>query len=123
VPTADVAFDGRSGRAVLDTGARISYADPGLLAGRRPSGRVHDFHPMLGAFDTDVFELPVEIAGQRFAAHVGVLPAQLQQLLALAGAHWIVGMDVLGQFPFVLDAGHARMKIVVDDLEAMLAGV
>jgi hypothetical protein len=146
VPTADVAFDGRAGRAVLDTGARISYADAAFLGlgqtpalgqtppvgqtptlgqthGRQPVGRLRDFHPLLGAFETDVFELPVEIAGQRVTARVGVLPPVLQQALALAGAHWIVGMDVLGQFAFVLDVGHGRMKIVAGDWEEMLAGV
>jgi Ca-activated chloride channel family protein len=134
VPTASVAFDGRDGRAVLATGARISYADAAFLAlgqshglgqsqVRQPVGRMRDFHPMLGAFETDVFELPAAIAGQRFTARVGVLPPGLQQAIALTGAHWIVGMDVLGQFPFVLDAGHGRMKIVVGDLEELLAVV
>jgi hypothetical protein len=122
VPTAEVVIDGRRARAVLDTGARITYVEAGALSGT-PIGRQHDFHPMLGAFETDVYLVPLEIAGQQVTARVGVMPPALQQMLALTGARWIVGMDVLGQSPLVLDLGHHRIKLVTGQLWEMLAGV
>jgi hypothetical protein len=122
VPTADVILGGRQGRAVLDTGARLSYAGAADVSGT-PVGRERDFNPLLGVFETDVYRARVEIAGLSVDARVGVMPPALQQVLALVGARWIVGMDVLGQAAFVLDLGHGRMKLVTGRVWEMLAGV
>jgi Ca-activated chloride channel homolog len=122
VPTADVILGGRQGRAVLDTGARLSYAGAADVSGT-PVGRERDFNPLLGVFETDVYRVRVEIAGLSVDARVGVMPPALQQVLALVGARWIVGMDVLGQAAFVLDLGHGRMKLVTGRVWEMLAGV
>ena len=122
VPCADVVVHGRQGRAVLDTGARISYMLPGLFQHPRV-GREQDFHPAVGRFETDVYVVDVEFAGLRFRGRFGVLPDALHALLAAAGAEWVVGTELLAQFPFVFDLAHGRMKIVQEDVTPFLAAL
>ena len=107
---------------MLDTGARISYMLPGLVQGP-PVGREQDFHPAVGRFETDVYVVDVEFAGLRFRGRFGVLPDALHALLAAAGAEWVVGTELLAQFPFVFDLAHGRMKIVQEDVTPFLAAL
>jgi hypothetical protein len=122
VPCADVIVHGRSGRAVIDTGARISYMTPGVIQGT-PVGREKDFHPSVGQFETDVYAVDVEIAGLRLTGRFGVLPAPLTPLLASAGAEYVIGVELLARSPVLFDLSHGRMKIVQEDVAAVVAAM
>ena len=111
VPSADVVVGTRRGVALLDTGARLSYMDPACVS-TQPVAREKDFFPLLGEFETDVYEVDVEVAGLRFRGRFGVLPAQLQQQMARLGAQWVVGSELLQQFPVVFDLRHSRILVV-----------
>ena len=56
VPTAEITVGARQGVAFLDTGARLSYMDPAAVTGR-PVGREKDFFPLVGEFETDIYEV------------------------------------------------------------------
>ncbi len=47
-----------------------------------------------------------------FAARFGVLPQPLQQSMAALGAQWVIGSELLQQFPLLLDLQHHRIMIV-----------
>jgi hypothetical protein len=111
VPSAEVRSGACHGIAFLDTGARLSYMDPAAVSGR-PVGREKDFFPLVGEFETDVYEAEIELAGLRFRAKFGLLPALLQQSMAALGAQWVIGSEVLQQFPLVLDLQHHRIMLV-----------
>ena len=64
-------------KALFDTGAKLCYMPRSAAAGIVPSNHVQDFHVMTGAFETDVYEVNVEIAGHPFIANCGVLPKSL----------------------------------------------
>ena len=120
VPSADVRVGGQSGRAYLDTGARLSYMDPGIVPAAHAVGRETDFFPLLGSFETDVYELEVEVAGFQFTGRFGVLPAALQPMLLRAGAQWVIGSAILGRAPLLFDLGHERVQIVETELAASM---
>ena len=53
---------------------------------------------MIGPFETDVYELEIEIAGRSFVANCGVLPDSMTTLLSgMIGIEWIIGTDLLRQ--------------------------
>jgi hypothetical protein len=111
VPTAEITFGARQGVALLDTGARLSYMDPAAVSGRRV-GREKDFLPLVGEFETDVYEVEIELAGLRLRGRFGVLPQRLQQSMAALGAQWVIGSELLQQFPLLLDLQHHRIMVV-----------
>lgn len=111
VPSAEVRVGHRTGLAFLDTGTRLSYIDPGAVAGA-PVGRERDFFPLLGEFETDIYQVDIELAGLRLRGRFGVLPPALQQSLAALGAQWVIGNELLSEFPLLLDLKHSRIMIV-----------
>jgi hypothetical protein len=111
VPSAEIRVGGRTGVAFLDTGARLSYLDPSLATGR-PVAREKDFLPLFGEFETDVYEMEIELAGLRFRGRFGVLPPPLREQLSALGAQGIVGSELLQRFPLLLDLQHHRIMIV-----------
>jgi hypothetical protein len=111
VPSAEIRLGARHGVAFLDTGARLSYMDPAAVSGR-PVGREKDFFPMVGEFETDVYEAEIELAGLRFSARFGLLPTLLQQSMAALGGQWVIGSELLRQFPVLLDLQHHRIMLV-----------
>ena len=111
VPSAEIRLGARSGVAFLDTGARLSYMDPAAVSGR-PVGREKDFFPLVGEFETDVYDAEIELAGLRFRARFGVLPTTLQQSMAALGAQWVIGSELFRQFPVLLNLQHSRIMLV-----------
>ena len=111
VPSAEIRIGARHGIAFLDTGARLSYIDPAAVTGR-PVGREKDFFPLVGEFETDIYEVDIELAGLQLRGRFGMLPQQLEQSMAALGAQWVIGSELLQQFPLVLDLQHHRIMIV-----------
>jgi hypothetical protein len=105
----------RSGRAGPACGRTqgTGHRDVHLRRGRRPRR---------AAGGVPVFDC-VEFAGLRFRGRFGVLPEALRALLAAAGADWVVGTELLAQFPFVFDLAHGRMKIVQEGVQPFLAAL
>ena len=67
-------------RALFDTGAKFCYAPRAHVADLKPVNHVNDFHVLTGPFETDVYEVDVEIAGNHFNVTCGVLPETLSKL-------------------------------------------
>jgi hypothetical protein len=97
-------------RMFFDTGAQLSYLQPapdapgGGLARFPAAGRVSDFYPGFGPFETDTHQVPVLFGGATFTLRVGTLPELLGMTLLMAGTTGIVGNELLreravGYFP------------------------
>jgi hypothetical protein len=87
---------------VLDSGAMLSYVPPSVVDGRAPIRRARDFHPSIGAFETDVWSLPITVGGRAIALQAGVLPDALAPLRAVSDG-WILGSDFFDGRTIVLD--------------------
>jgi hypothetical protein len=98
--------DGKT-KALFDTGSKLCYMPRSAVGSLIPVNHVQDFHPMNGPFETDVYEVTIEIAGHRFTANCGLLPESLASLVAgTTGIEWIIGTDLLRQGAIGLDLRH-----------------
>lgn len=82
-------------RAVIDSGAALSYVPADIVAGLTPTGKRTDFYPGFGEFETDVWRVRAEVGGRRLTTSAGVLPPTLQMMfgLLLGSDGWIIGSD------------------------------
>ncbi|MGI9042780.1 MAG: hypothetical protein ACR2GK_01500, partial [Gemmatimonadaceae bacterium] len=103
-------------RAVIDSGASISYVPAALVEGLTPVGRRKDFYPGFGEFETDVWRVRAEIGGRRLTIKAGVLPPTLQMMfgLLLGPDGWIVGSDFFRNRAVVVDYQGGRFIDITD---------
>ncbi|MEO7647174.1 MAG: DUF6569 family protein [Gemmatimonadaceae bacterium] len=95
IPIIQASQQGAPIRAVLDTGAALSYAPAEAIAGRAATGSHRDFFPGVGEFETQTWSVPVQFGEREVVVSVGVLPMQLQLLFSmlLGPEGWIIGSD------------------------------
>jgi len=101
IPRIDIEAAGRTVRAVLDSGAMLSYVPRAATRGAAHR-RAVDFHPMAGSYETEVWRVPISIAGRPIELEAGVLPPALAPLAEAAGG-WIIGSDFFRARTVVLD--------------------
>lgn len=104
IPILKVRIGDGEHRMFFDTGAQFSYFQSGSLESFPRVGRVTDFHPGLGRFQTELFEVPVSVGGLACPLRCGRLPDMLAMALLLAGTDGILGNAVIqdrtiGYFP------------------------
>ncbi len=109
VPEIEFVHRNAAVRAVVDTGAVVSYATPDAVAGLPPVSTVSDFHPLVGTYSTPVYALRVEVGGRSFAGRFGVLPAQLMSLALTLGDRWILGTDYFAHRRVLLDVPERQL--------------
>jgi Ca-activated chloride channel homolog len=97
-PVLQFRASGVATKGIFDTGAKISYMPKRAIGDRSPVRRTNDFHLSTGLFETDVYELQIEMAGHSFRAECGILPDRLATTVrSLTGLEWIIGTDLLRQ--------------------------
>jgi len=112
IPTIELELNGKVNRFFLDTGAKVSYVPATATEGRTPTGTAHDFYPLLGEFDTYLYELETIAAGHTFNCQYGNLPAVLETTLGLGtGIRGIIGHDFFNHFVVLLDYRNKRLYI------------
>ncbi len=113
IPIIELSVDIRKLNFFLDTGAKLSYL-PQNITGNYPSlGRVEDFYPAIGRFQTDSYEIPTSLGEVSFTAKYGNLPNILQGTLTAANAQGIIGFDFFNHFKVVLDLQNNNLKYAV----------
>lgn len=85
VPKIKASLDKRKTSMIIDTGAFISYFEPEFVNGKSPTRRQQDFYPMLdiGKFETDVYEMEIDLGGEVFMIEGGILPLKLREALKI----------------------------------------
>ena len=95
----------------LDTGAKISYIDESLTEGETMLEMRDDFYPMIGAFQTPVYQMDATVAGSTFPVTFGVLPKMLSMALGLANLKGILGFDLFNNHQVLLDFPHNTLHL------------
>jgi hypothetical protein len=114
------AVTGRSSRgrvrAVIDSGAALSYVPADVVQGLTPVGKSTDFYPGFGEFETDVWRVRTEIGGRAITIRAGILPPMLQMMfgLVLGADGWIVGSDFFRNRAMVIDYRNNRIVDVTE---------
>ena len=104
IPIVGVAIRGVAYRMFLDTGAQVSYFQHETLTSFPAIGRVTDFYPGFGKFETETYAVDLRLGGFEFTLHCGQLPGLLGATLLVAGTHGVIGNHVVrdrqvGYFP------------------------
>lgn len=97
-------------KALFDTGARLCYMPESAAAGLIPADHLQDFRLMTGPFESDVYEVKVEIVGHPFIANCGLLPKSSASTAdGMTNIEWVLGTDLLRQGAIGLDLRHNRV--------------
>jgi len=104
IPVVSAGIAGSEYQMFFDTGAQVSYLQDDSLGDWPSAGSVNDFYPGVGPFETDTHHVPVSLNGIEFTLRCGTLPGLLGMTLMMAGAHGIIGNQILtnrivGYFP------------------------
>ncbi|MDW7773732.1 MAG: hypothetical protein SCH71_12665 [Desulfobulbaceae bacterium] len=105
IPIVTGQIRGRDCRMFFDTGASISYIQNDEMRTSFPaSGRVSDFYPGFGQFETDTHSVDIILGTLELTLRCGELPGVLGEVLAMADTEGILGNQILsgqaaGYFP------------------------
>ena len=103
VPLMEISTERGPARAVLDSGAALSYAPQSVVASLTPIRTVSDFHPSIGEYRTPVFRIPVVVWGRPLVLEAGTLPQPLRAALGAISGGWIMGSDFFARRAVLLD--------------------
>lgn len=106
-----VNYGGQNLKMAVDTGAPLSYVTSVVTSGMEPVGVKADFHPVVGNYTTNVFELEGEFAGRTFTGTYGNLPMLLAMPLSLGGIHGVVGYDFFNSYKLMFDFAGSRIVV------------
>jgi hypothetical protein len=89
-------------RAVIDTGAPVSYLATSLSGGFRPAGRARDFFHGEGDFEVPLRRGRAVFRGREVEVSFAEPPASVAMAMRLLGVDAIVGTDLLEQVGVVV---------------------
>jgi hypothetical protein len=95
IPIIEVMVGEDKVRVFFDTGAKLSYLDPGRTNAFESVGTEKDFYPGAGDFSTNVYDIPIILATETVILRVGNLPELLQMTLMMADTGGILGTAIL----------------------------
>jgi len=98
IPVIPISINGKPQKAFLDTGAKLSYLSGEFTQELTSIGEEKDFYPGMGTFNTNVFEVDIEITEKRMKLRFGNLPESLQRLFSMSPAKGIIGNDIFKYF-------------------------
>ena len=111
VPIFDGAVAGKPAEIIFDTGAPLGFVPAELVAGLQPVDRIAEFYPLFGPFETDVFELPLQIGDECPTLRFGVLPDQVAQMHAAAQLPVLIGLGLLERYRISIGLREKRLRL------------
>ncbi len=111
-PVAMASIGGAEVRMVVDTGAQFGYLRDRYLQGRRSLGPRDDFHPILGDYTTEVFEVPVTLGDATMNLVFGAMPPGVALMMDMANTDGVLGTDLFDR---------RRARIALPDWEMILS--
>jgi hypothetical protein len=102
IPIINLQIANKIRRVYFDTGARLSYLNDDILLAYTPTGEMKDFHPSLGRFSTNTYQVDVTIGKHEQMHTFGSLPSQLRCMLDMSEVKGIVGTELLKNYTIIL---------------------
>ena len=93
VPTINVNIDGRAIDCLFDTGAHINYINSSMTKGKKPIETVRDFNPIIGEFETNLYDLDVVLRDINKTLKFGNLPGSAETVIS-SNVNGIIGMNL-----------------------------
>ena len=95
IPVVQARIGGTTRRMFFDTGAHVSYYQDEALTTFPAAGRVTDFYPGVGRFETETYLVGIALGGTRYTLRCGRLPSLLGMALMMANIEGIIGNEIL----------------------------
>jgi hypothetical protein len=95
IPILTAEIGGAEYSMFFDSGAQYSYFQGDELSSFPPLGKVADFYPGVGPFETDTFSVPMKIGSVEINTQCGMLPDLLAMTLSMADTSGIIGNELL----------------------------
>jgi hypothetical protein len=111
VPCVDIRINETPCRAVVKTGATVSYISEQLILKDKHTRVVQDFHPLYGRFEVKMFVNYFSISNKNYFADAGALPADFTRLSA-SGIDAVIGTDLLDRFDMVMDFSGNQLHLI-----------
>lgn len=81
LPIFPLKLGGNPAKAFFDTGAHLSYINPGLVKNEGSTGQRNDFHPFGGHFVAPTYKVSTALDNDPLDIEYGILPDNLQMVL------------------------------------------
>jgi hypothetical protein len=101
VPIIMLNINNENRRIFFDTGAKLSYLSEDLLIGT-PIDEMEDFHPSIGTFKTNIYQIDVIINNKIQKFIFGLLPSSIQILLEMGQTKGVIGTQLLQKYSLIL---------------------
>jgi hypothetical protein len=95
IPILTAEIGGTEYSMFFDSGAQYSYFQEDELSSFPSLGKVSDFYPGVGPFETDTFSVPMTIGSVGIPTQCGKLPDLLAMTLSMADTSGIIGNELL----------------------------
>jgi hypothetical protein len=111
IPCVDIRINEVPCRAMIKTGATVSYIAEPLLLRDKHTRVLQDFHPVYGRYMVRMFVNYFSIGDKNFFADAGELPDAFTSLSA-SGIGAVIGTDLLDRFDMVMDFSGNRLYLI-----------
>lgn len=112
VPYTRIKMNGAPQKVFVDTGAKINFLRKQVLTGLEAMDTEMDFSPYIGEFETKVYEISIELAGETHLMHCGVLPPLLETALAnTGGIEGLLGTEIFDKYIATFEPGTQLMSL------------
>ena len=111
VPYTEIHMNGETHNVFVDTGAKINFLRKEALVGLEPVDTEMDFYPMVGEFETEVYQIPVDIYGKTHMMRCGVLPPLLEMAFTASGVEGILGTELYEKYVASFERGTKRLTL------------
>jgi len=112
VPFTIIKMNGLPQKVFVDTGAKIHFVRQHIVNGLEAIDTEMEFYPYIGEFETEVYEIPIEIAGETHSMRTGVLPPLLETALAnTGGIEGILGTEIFDKYIVTIEPGTKFMYL------------
>lgn len=107
----DLSVKGDNVRLALDTGAKISYIGKTFTQNEVATDTKSDFNPMIGNFETPIYNLNASIGGNVIPVKFGNLPGMYAMQMKMMGLDGAIGYDLFIAHNVYLDFHKWTMHI------------
>jgi hypothetical protein len=116
VPIFDGKIASQVSPVIFDTGAPLGFVPVNMVRGLTPIDRISEFYPMFGPFETDVYELPLEIGDEQQVLRFGTFPEKIEQMHAQAGMPVLIGLGLLKHYR--ISVGLREQRLMLEPIES-----
>lgn len=112
MPILDVRVEGVDLKMLFATGAKLSYLNRGFHGDNKSLGVKEDFYPGLGTFSAEVYDVPLEIKGNKLDIGCADPPEGLQKNLYMQKCNGVLGADIFRYFNIQFNFRNNRIWLV-----------